>query len=60
MLNVNGSPSGSDADGVKSYDWPATREVGGEPEIVGARFVVPGFVGPPEVPPAREPSSSLM
>ena len=38
MLKVSGLLSGSDAEGVKEYDCPATTEVAGVPEIVGARF----------------------
>ncbi len=38
MLNVSLSLSASEAVGVKAYDCPATTDVAGEPEIVGARF----------------------
>src|SRR5688572_10005621 len=38
--NVNASPSGSDAVGVKAYSVPCVAVVGGAPVIVGGRFVV--------------------
>jgi hypothetical protein len=43
---VSARPSGSEPDGVNEYALPATTELAGEPETVGARLLVV----PPVVP----------
>src|SRR5688572_860387 len=37
-LNASVLPSGSDADGVKVYDWPTVAPVPGVPPMTGGRF----------------------
>lgn len=39
ILNVSVWPSGSDAVGVKVYDWPAVTDAGGVPLMTGGLFV---------------------
>ncbi len=43
QLKVSGSPSGSDAVGVKLNDWPTVIEVGGVPPMIGGELV--GWTG---------------